>query len=65
MVCECGARSGEQQGGEREEILTALADRRDALPLVHTLLEEGAEDGCRVDTMQVEPSSIQRTRHPQ
>ena len=30
--------SGEQQSGEREEILAFMADRRDALPLVHTLL---------------------------
>ena len=68
-MCEYVAReeSGEQQGGEREEILTALADRRDALPLVHTLLslEEGAEaTGAEVATMQVEPSSIQEDSPP-
>ncbi len=30
--------SGEQQSGEREEILLFLADQRDLLPLMHTLL---------------------------
>ena len=29
---------GEQQSGEREEILAFMADKRDLLPLVHTLL---------------------------